>query len=327
MTFAPTGAGKTTGPVICNALTHEGQLIVIDIKGEIHAATAEARRKMGQEVHVLDLRDNDPLPGSLNPFDLISLSGTDHAAVGRSFAAELIVRDPSERPKFWDDWSETMIAGAATWLLADKPPEERCLSALFDLHTREDVTYKLAMMMDDKERVRHRAARAAFSAYIGLPSENTRPSVLGTIVSHLRFLDSDMILRLTDTSSMDVAALIAGEPMSLYIIVPPQRLSAYRPMLRVWLSTLILAMTQRPKPLDFRGNIGKAAILRRRQACALNLYKVTHHRDPLSNPRRCRWLSAAPCPASCRPEHWPDLFSGHPGIPATMKDRFHAAGE
>ena len=269
MTFAPTGAGKTTGPVICNALTHEGQLIVIDIKGEIYAATAEARRKMGQQVHVLDLRDNDPLPGSLNPFDLISLSGTDHAAIGRSFAAELIVRDPSERHKFWDDWAETMISGAATWMLADKPPEERTLSAMFDLYTCEEMTYKLSVMMDEKERVRHRAARAAFSSYLELPSENTRPSVLATIVSHLRFLDSDMIRRLTDTSSMDLAALIAGEPMSLYIIVPPQRLSAYRPMLRVWLSSLILAMTQRAKPpkertlllCDEMGNLGRMDVL------------------------------------------------------------------
>jgi len=58
MTVAPTGTGKTSGPVICNALTHKGQLIVVDMKGEIYAATAQARRDMGQEIHVLDLRDD-----------------------------------------------------------------------------------------------------------------------------------------------------------------------------------------------------------------------------------------------------------------------------
>src|SRR5580693_8533218 len=57
MTFAPTGTGKTSGPVICNALTHPGQLIVVDIKGEIYKATAETRRAMGQKVHVLDFHD------------------------------------------------------------------------------------------------------------------------------------------------------------------------------------------------------------------------------------------------------------------------------
>src|SRR6202035_4384003 len=89
LTIAPTGTGKTTGPVICNALMHKGQLIVIDIKGEIYAATAAARRAMGQEVHVLDMRGGTPLPGSLNPLDLLMLNGSDHAAMARGFAAEL----------------------------------------------------------------------------------------------------------------------------------------------------------------------------------------------------------------------------------------------
>src|SRR5271167_4150512 len=120
ITFAPTGTGKTSGPVICNALKHPGQLIVLDMKGEVHAATAETRRAMGQEVHVLDLRD-DAQTGSLNPLDLVVRSGTDPAAMARSFAAELVERG-AERDRFWNDWSETMIAGATAWLLADEPP-------------------------------------------------------------------------------------------------------------------------------------------------------------------------------------------------------------
>jgi type IV secretion system protein VirD4 len=265
MTFAPTGAGKTSGPVICNALTHKGQLIVIDIKGEIFAATAEARYKMGQQVHVLDMRDRDPLPGALNPLDLLILSGTDHAAMARGFAAEIIERGAGEKDRFWNDWAENMITAGLTWLLADMPAEERKLSALLDLFTDDDVTYKIATMLDTNGGVRNRASRSSFSAYLQLPTENTRPSVLGSTLTHLRLFDSDMVRRLTDTSSMDIAALVAGEPMSLYIIVPPLRITAYRPLLRVWISSLILAMTQRtslPKErtlmlCDEMGNLGR----------------------------------------------------------------------
>ena len=265
MTFAPTGTGKTSGPVICNALKHPGQLIVMDIKGEIYAATAKARRAMGQEVHVLDMRDRDPLPGSLNPLDLLALSGTDHAAMARGFAAEIVERTGEERDRFWNDWGETLIAGALAWLLADKPPEDRRLSAIFDLYNAEDVDYKVACLMDKEDEVKNRAARAAFAAYLQLPGENTRGGVLGTTQTHLMLFDSDMMRRLTDTSSMDLEALVAGKPMSLYIIVPPLRLTAYRPVLRLWLSSLILAMTQRPKPPEERtlmlcdevGNLGR----------------------------------------------------------------------
>jgi type IV secretion system protein VirD4 len=263
MTVAPTGSGKTSGPVICNALTHKGQLIVVDIKGEIYAATAQARRDMGQQVHVLDLRD-DGYPGSLNPLDLIARCGTDPAAQARSFAAEMIERTGEERERFWNDWSESMITAGIAWLMVDCEPEKRRLSELFDLFTDDDTTYGIAVLVD-KNPTMNRCSKAAFASFLALPSENTRPSVLGTVQSHLRLFDSDLTRRLTDTSSIDVGALIAGEPMSLYIIVPPVHLSAYRPLLRLWLSGLILAMTQRKAPprertlmlCDEIGNLGR----------------------------------------------------------------------
>ena len=264
MTFAPTGTGKTSGPVICNAMLHPGQLIVIDMKGEIYAATAQARRDMGQEVHVLDLRD-DSLPGSLNPVDLMMQSGTDAAAIARTSAAELIERGTNERERFWNDWAETMISGGIAWLIADCPPEQRRLSALFNLYNDDDFVYRLAVMLDEKSTVRQRAAKAAFASFLQLPSENTRPSVLGTTQTHLRLFDSDLTRRLTDTSTMDISQFVAGAPMSVYIIVPPFRLNAYSPLLRLWLSGLILATTQRKEPpkertlmlCDEVGNLGR----------------------------------------------------------------------
>ncbi len=264
ITFAPTGSGKTSGPVICNSLKHPGQLIVMDMKGEVHAATAEARKAMGQEVHVLDLRDGGQA-GSLNPLDLVIRCGDEPAALARSFAAEIIERGADERDRFWQDWAETMITGGTSWLLADKPPEERKISALFDLFADEDTGYKLATLLDAEGKVKDRAARTAFSGFLQLPDRETRPSVMASALTHLRLFDSDLVRRLTDTSSLDVDALIAGVPMSLYIIVPPYRLTAYRPLLRMWLSNLILAMTHRKKApkeralilCDEVGNLGR----------------------------------------------------------------------
>jgi type IV secretion system protein VirD4 len=262
MTFAPTGTGKTSGPVICNALKHTGQLVVLDMKGEISAATAATRRAMGQEVHILDLRDGAE-GASLNPLDLLSRSGTDPAAIARGFAAEFIERGSDERERFWNDWAETMITGATAWLLSDRPPEERKLSAIFDLFTADDVAFRIATVLD--ENVKNRAAKAAFVSFLQLAENSTRPSVLGTVQTHLRLFDSDLVRRLTDTTTMDLDAFIAGAPMSIYIIVPPFRLTAYRPLLRLWLSGLLLALTQRKALHEQRtlvlcdeiGNLGK----------------------------------------------------------------------
>lgn len=263
ITFAPTGTGKTSGPVICNALKHTGQLIVLDMKGEVYAATASARRAMGQKVHVINLKDGQQTD-SLNPLDLALRSGTDMAAIARGFAAEIIERGEAERDRFWNDWAETMIAGGTAWLLADRKPEERRLSRLFDLFTSDDVVYSMACHLDMKQ-VHNRAARAAFTSFLQLPGDTTRPCVLGSTLSHLRLFDSDLIRKATDTTTIDLDALISGEPMSLYIVVPPQRLTAFRPLLRTWISGLILLMTQREKPptertlmlCDEAGNLGR----------------------------------------------------------------------
>jgi type IV secretion system protein VirD4 len=267
VTFAPTGTGKTSGPVITNALTHPGQLIVLDMKGEVFAATAEARRALGQDVRVIDLRDGSDTD-SLNPLDLAALSGTDPVVTGRSFAAELIERPAEERDRFWNDWSETMIGGATAWLLADTPKEQRCLSTLFDLFTDDDVSYRLAVLLDQK-KVTNRAGKAAFASFLQLPDRETRPCVLGCVQTHLRLFDSDLTRRLTDTTTLDIDGFLAGKPMTLYIIVPPFRLQAYRPLLRLWLSGLILLLTQRDCPpkertlmlCDEIGNLGRMEAL------------------------------------------------------------------
>ncbi len=264
VTFAPTGTGKTSGPVICNALRHPGQLIVLDMKGEVQKATAQARRAMGQKVHVLDLRD-DAKSDSLNPLDLVARCGTEPATMARSFAAELIERTGQERDRFWNDWAETLITGGVAWLIADRPREERRLSSLFDLFSADDVCYGLAVLMDEKEKICNRAARRAFATFLQLPERETRPSVLGTTQTHLRLFDSDLIRRRTDTTTIDIDAFIAGKPMTIYIVVPPLRLTAYRPLLRLWLSGLILTITQRKTPpkertlmlCDEVGNLGR----------------------------------------------------------------------
>ena len=143
ITFAPTRTGKTSGPVITNALTHPGQLIVLDMKGEVFAATAKARRAMGQDVCVVDLRDGSD-SGSLNPLDLAARCGTDPArlaadrvtlilmcrAITEAFAALrsggtrgaprnlAVLHSPLLRPVAVRYWAATMRSPMGEWCFA-----------------------------------------------------------------------------------------------------------------------------------------------------------------------------------------------------------------
>jgi type IV secretion system protein VirD4 len=197
---------------------------------------------MGQRVHVLDLRDGKDKSDCLNPLDLAVRCGTEPAAVARSFAAQFIERG-EERDRFWSDWAETMITAGIAWLLEDCPPEKRQLSTFFDLLTEGDADFAIGSLLD--KPLTSRAAAAGFSGYLQLPERETRPSVLGSTLAPLRLFDSELARRVTGSTSIDLDALIAGAPMTLYIIVPPVRLAAYKPLLRAWLSGLLYALTQR----------------------------------------------------------------------------------
>ncbi|MBV9551960.1 MAG: type IV secretory system conjugative DNA transfer family protein [Alphaproteobacteria bacterium] len=212
ITIAPTGAGKTAGAVIYNALTHSGQLIVIDIKGEVHQATARRRREIGQKVHVLDLRDGRELSDALNPLNLARMCDTDIPAIARSFTAEFIERHAGERDRFWNDWAENLIASGVAWQLADCPPGEGAVSRLFDLLTEGEADYAIAKLLDEEAfSRRHRAPPSA--ATCSSPSAKPVPRCWA-LLQHLRFFDSALIRHVTDRTTIDLAALIAGEPMS-----------------------------------------------------------------------------------------------------------------
>jgi len=102
MTFAPTGAGKSAGPVISNLLDYPGSVICLEVEGKIHAATTEHLRQMGQDIHVLDLQDGDRGTGSLNPFDIARRLGIEVSSTCRSFASEIVQQRINRRDAFWN---------------------------------------------------------------------------------------------------------------------------------------------------------------------------------------------------------------------------------
>jgi type IV secretory pathway TraG/TraD family ATPase VirD4 len=86
----------------------------------------------------------------------------------------MVERAAFEKDPFWTDWAQSLITAGVTWMLADCPPEQRKISVLFDIFHADDVSYKLACMLDKKE-VKHRAACSVFAAFLQLPDSTTRP--------------------------------------------------------------------------------------------------------------------------------------------------------
>jgi type IV secretion system protein VirD4 len=237
--------GKTSGPAICNALLHPGPLICLDPKGTIAAVTAVRRRAMGQKVHILDLREGRS-SDSLNPLDLARLAAPDPGVAGRMMADCLVLRGIDERDPYWSNEAERMLGNLfAEVLLNDRlgPPT---VATVHGLLNGDNVVYDFARRMDCGD-FRLPATRGNIATFLSLPDSTTRPCVLTTTQSHLRLWDIDLVRSVTDSTSFDLAGLIAGKPVTLYIVVPPTRLAALAPLLNLWISGLLNALSLRER--------------------------------------------------------------------------------
>lgn len=249
LTFGYTGSGKTSGPVIMTAIEHPGSAVIIDPKGDVYEATAAHRRRMGQDVVLLDLQGTRPGSGSFNPIDAFVRSGGGTNLIARSLAATLVAPDPHEQA-FWRNWAAAMLTGGIAYLLDRLPANEHTMGSLYDLFNHDDPVYHLAVLLDRNEGKLDRSTYSAFAGFLQLSERETRPSVLGSTQQHLMLWESDFIRALTDSTSFDLDGFIDGKrPTTIYIVPSPVRVSAYSPLLRLWFTALMTAlMTRKSKP-------------------------------------------------------------------------------
>jgi type IV secretion system protein VirD4 len=244
LTIAPTGAGKGTGCIIPTLLTWDGPAIVIDPKGENFAVTADRRRKLGQKVAVLDpFGITGPgVADALNPFDLMIVGGRqggDDAAVIARLAVQgsALPRDP-----FWDERAETLIAGLILHVAATAGPEHRHLGEVRRL-------VELSAKQQDKLAVELRqsstAESAAAAGILEMHASNTRSGILSTAASHLSFLRGGVVQSSLSRSSIRLDDVARGRPLTIYLVVPPDRLISHGKLLRLWLGTLITVLARR----------------------------------------------------------------------------------
>ena len=245
ITFAATGKGKTSGPVITNARTYEGSLLAIDVKGEIHRESAHYRRAMGQSVHVIDLSDEPFGADCLNPCDIGRRLGSDMMSVARGMAKEIApmtLRDP-----FWSHWSANLIQAQLSHVMMSHP-EKATLHHLYQRYVDDDPIHSLATTLD-KEPLMNTVSYRTWGSFINLV-DVTRSGVLATVIADVEIFGTTLAKRVTDNTSFDLDGLVEGRPMTVYFIVPPDRIKAFAPVLRLWFSMLMLLFTKRRTRLD-----------------------------------------------------------------------------
>jgi len=249
MTIAPTGSGKGVSCIIPTLLHYPGSVIVIDPKGENFAVTAEYRRSIGQEVLLFDpFGATDHQTNQFNPLQLIKNAEDDRQYdLANELASLLIPRTDSQNP-FFDDMAKSLLTGLILYVTDESYPGA--------LSTLAEIRHLLFQPQNEAIAMANLMAKSTKpvlieTAQIYLMTEpKVLASVLSTAQSHLTKFRGAQLDRQMAGNDLDAEKVISGAPLSIYLVIPPDKLLTYQELLRVWVGNIFNLILQRRSQQD-----------------------------------------------------------------------------
>lgn len=247
VTVAPNGSGKGIGAVIPNLLEYPGSCLVLDVKGENAAVTARARRELGHKVFLVDpFGVNGFERAAFNVLDRLKLADADCVSESAMLADSLVISDSKGGGEHFDESAKTLLQGMMLHVAGLDNPNCRHLGELRRLITADEETFlgTLADMAADDSAAFGVPARAA-NTIMGM-ADRERGSVLSTARRNTAFLDDPRIVATLSRSDFDLAA-IKSELMTVYLVMPANKISTNARFVRLFIGSVITAITASSK--------------------------------------------------------------------------------
>jgi type IV secretion system protein VirD4 len=162
---------------------------------------------------------------------------------------------------FWDNKANDLLSAAMLHELTEKRSFSKFRNGLIE----GDVDFEVAVKLDNKV-VKNQLASELFGIYRSICSDKTRPSVLSTAQQHLTPLGEPCVMdSLNGRSSFSVYDMLKGKPMTIYLVIPPNKMKAFVQLIRLWVVSFMYLLTERKvRPeiptlfiIDECGNFGK----------------------------------------------------------------------
>lgn len=250
ITFAPTGQGKGRSCIVPALLRHEGPVIAIDPKGENVAVTARRRRELGQQVVILDpIGITGGVTGCFNPLDLIDGEGADGVDIASMFAAALIDGRDDPRNTYWYQRGQQLLIGLMLHIAATRPAGERNFEALRSLLARlvgegGDPSGTPGSATAELLASPHPEARFAASV-LKIGVDQGLGSILSMAQDGVDFLRGPQIGESLSRTDFDLDAVTRGDPLSIFLVLPPHMMESHGRLLRLWVMALLSLITRR----------------------------------------------------------------------------------
>lgn len=250
VTVAPTRSGKGIGAVIPNLLEYPGSCIVLDVKGENAAVTARARRQMGQDVFILDpfkVMGKEVETHRFNPLDTLNVLSPDCIGDALLIADAMMARDkaPEGASAHFEETARSFLQGVILHVACLPDRARRNLGEVRRLLTlpeqgEEDFIGLVGAMADADHLAFGIPARAA-NALMSTPDKE-RGSILSTVRRITAFLDDPRICAAMTDSDFRLSELKA-KPMTVYLVIPANRIAPNAGFVRLFLNSTLAAIT------------------------------------------------------------------------------------
>lgn len=240
VTCAPTGAGKGVGAVIPNLLKYQGSSLVIDIKGENYAVTARTRREMGQAVHLVDPFGVVGGGSSFNWLDRINPQSPDVVSESAALVEMLVVTDPNA-DQYWDDSAKDLLRGLVVYV-ASLPDELRNIGEVRKLLTSgEAVLMETLETMAESGDLGFGVVSRSANTFLA-KADKDRSGVLSSALRHTAFLDDPRIAETLKRSDFNLSD-IKSELMTVYLVMPPDKIAINNRFIRGFIGSALSAIT------------------------------------------------------------------------------------
>jgi type IV secretion system protein VirD4 len=241
MLYAKPGAGKGVSYVVANCFNYRDSLVVRDVKGENHRATAAHRAKrLRQDVFLFSPLSADGLTHCWNPLADITDASPDYLDKLHRIAYEFF--PPVEgKEKFWQGRARDAFYGIAA-LLAETPGMPLNPGTVFRFFVRSDAIPVLSEMIEARRRSGHPYSQTCIdmiSSYVS----GTQEVVSGTrnhVAENMGMWFNPKLVAATDHSDFDLHDL-RRRRMTVYIAVMPADIARLSVLLRLFFLQLFEA--------------------------------------------------------------------------------------
>lgn len=239
---APTRSGKGVGIVVPNCLSFPGSIVVMDIKGENHRITSGFRARHGQRVFKWAPFAEDGRSHRWNP-----LANVRHEAryrVGDILEIAQVLyptAGASSNDKFFNDSARNLFLGLALYLL-ETPELPRTIGELLRQSSGKGMTIgdHLREMIGDRIKAGRPLSDTCVDALNRFlsTSDNTLSSIKATFDAPLTIFADPLVDAATSQDDIGLQDL-RRTPMSVYVVIPPKKLTDASVVLNLFFSQAI----------------------------------------------------------------------------------------